>query len=71
MLAGLTSRGNLETKEEVQKDRIIGRKSLKVHEGTREERAARKHILECIPGRRKQGPSSTPLAPLKGNSVRV
>lgn len=59
-----------ETTEEVQRDRIFGRKSLKVHEGTGEKRVARRHILEHIPGRRKQGPSSLPsLAPLEGNSV--
>lgn len=71
-LAGPTGWGTLETMEGVQRDRIFGRKSVKVHEGPGEERAARKDILGCIPGRRERGPSSMPsLAPLEGNSVVV
>lgn len=58
-LAGLIGWGPETTEEEVQRDRIFGRKTLKVHEGTGEKRVARRLILECIPGRRKQGPSTS------------
>lgn len=56
-----------DTTEEVQRDAVFGRKSLKVCEG---EKAVEEAYIWMYSGRSKQGPSSMPsVAPLEGSSV--